>query len=87
VHCGSTGAVAEAFAQRLQRGATLECAGVLEGVASRLGELGVIVRVSIPAESPPALALARKALRREPAPSPHHVRADYGSQIYCAEQP
>jgi tRNA threonylcarbamoyl adenosine modification protein YeaZ len=87
VRCGSTDAVAQAFAERVPRDGTLECAGALEGVASRLGELGTIVRASTPAEFPPALALARKALRREPSASPHRVRADYGSQVYYAERP
>jgi len=87
VRCGSTDAVAEAFAESIRPGETLECAGALEGVASHLGELGIIVRASTPAEFPPALALARKALRREPSPSPHRVRADYGSQVSYAERP
>lgn len=86
VRYGSVGEVAQAFAERLPPGETLECAGALEGVASRFGELGIIVRASTPTEFPPALALARKALRREPASSPHRVRADYG-QISYAEQP
>jgi len=82
VDCGSDAQVAEALALRLGPGTELACAGASEGVLARLGERGIIVRPCSPLESPPALVLARKALRRTPSPSPHAVRGDYGSADY-----
>ncbi len=76
--CGADASVADALAERLAPEATLNCAGAWQGAAPRLGERGIIVRPCPPIEPPPALAIARKALDREPAPSPHAVRADYG---------
>jgi tRNA threonylcarbamoyladenosine biosynthesis protein TsaB len=77
--CGLDDLVAKRLADGLERGATLACAGALEGVVSHLGERGIIVRSSPPMEQPPALALARVALQRTPAPNPHAIRADYGN--------
>jgi len=82
VECGTDEQVAAALAGRLGAGATLACAGAPEGVLARLGERGIIVRPCSPSPSPPALALARKALQRTPAANPHAVRADYGSVAY-----
>jgi tRNA threonylcarbamoyladenosine biosynthesis protein TsaB len=77
--CGPDAEVAEALAARLPAGAVLECAGAWQGAAPRLGERAITVRPCPPFESPPALAVARRALSREPAASPHAVRADYGA--------
>jgi tRNA threonylcarbamoyladenosine biosynthesis protein TsaB len=85
ITCGADEAVAGALAERLGGGATLLCAGAWEGVVSHLGERGVIVRFSPPMEMPPALALARKALRRTPATNPHAIRTDYGSVDYYSK--
>jgi tRNA threonylcarbamoyl adenosine modification protein YeaZ len=82
VECGPDDEVAEALARRLGAGTPLACAGASEGVLARLGERGIIVRPCSVLESPPALVLARKALRRTPAPNPHAIRADYGSTVY-----
>jgi len=82
VECGTDEQVVAALAGRLGAGATLACAGAPEGVLARLGERGIIVRLCSPSPSPPALALARKALQRTPAANPHAVRADYGSVAY-----
>ncbi len=82
ISCGSYEAVAASLAARLPPASTLFAAGAVEGVVSQLGERGLIVRPSPPMEMPPALALAHKALQRAPAPSPHAIRADYGSVDY-----
>jgi tRNA threonylcarbamoyladenosine biosynthesis protein TsaB len=87
VECGTDEQVVEALASRLGAGASLACAGAAEGVLARLGERGIIVRPCAPLESPPALVLARKALRRSPAPNPHALRADYGPVEYIARTP
>jgi tRNA A37 threonylcarbamoyladenosine modification protein TsaB len=87
VECGPDEDVAAALARRLGRGAPLACAGAAEGVLARLGERGIIVRPCPPLESPPALVLARKALRRTPVPNPHSVRADYGNAAYYTRAP
>jgi tRNA threonylcarbamoyladenosine biosynthesis protein TsaB len=79
VHCGREAEVAEALAERLPPGAVLWCAGAWQGAAPRLGERAITVRPCPPIESPPALAVARRARLREPAASPHAVRADYGA--------
>jgi tRNA threonylcarbamoyladenosine biosynthesis protein TsaB len=79
VDCGADAEVAEALAARLPAGTFLECAGAWQGAAPRLGERAITVRPCPPFESPPALAVARRALWREPAASPHAVRADYGA--------
>jgi len=84
VECGPDDDVAAALARRLAGGATLACAGAAEGVLAGLGERGIIVCPCPSSESPPALALARKALRRTPARNPHSVRADYGNVVYYA---
>jgi tRNA threonylcarbamoyladenosine biosynthesis protein TsaB len=80
VFCGAESEVADALAGALPVGATLACSGAWQGAAPRLGERGIIVHCSPPLESPPALAVARRALRSEPAPSPHAVTADYGER-------
>jgi tRNA threonylcarbamoyladenosine biosynthesis protein TsaB len=78
VFCGSDDEVADALAGALEPGTALACSGAWQGAAPRLGERGIIVQASPPFESPPALAVARRALRGEPAASPHAVSADYG---------
>jgi tRNA A37 threonylcarbamoyladenosine modification protein TsaB len=85
--CGSDQAVAAELAERVGAGATLVCGGAWEGVVSDLGERGIIVQPSPPKEMPPALVLARKALRHPAAGSPHAIRTDYGSVDYYSKPP
>jgi len=80
IFCGPDEEVAEALAEALGPGASLTCSGAWQGAAPRLGERRIIVHPSPPFESPPALAVARRALRGEPASSPHAVGADYGER-------
>ena len=80
VFCGTDDEVAGALAGALGPETALECAGAWQGAAPRLGERGIIVLPSPPFESPPALAVARRALCGEPAASPHAVGADYGER-------
>jgi tRNA A37 threonylcarbamoyladenosine modification protein TsaB len=87
VECGTDEHVADALARRLGAGRALACAGASEGVLARLGERGIIVRPCAPLESPLALVLARKALQRTPALSPHAIRADYGNVDYTSRTP
>jgi tRNA threonylcarbamoyladenosine biosynthesis protein TsaB len=85
--CGPDQTVAAELAERLGAGATLVCGGAWEGVVSDLGERGIIVQLSPPKEMPPALVLARKALRYAPAEHPHAIRTDYGSVDYYSKPP
>jgi tRNA threonylcarbamoyl adenosine modification protein YeaZ len=80
VACGSERDVADALADAVSAGTTLVCSGTWEGAAPRLGERGIIVRPSTRLESPPALAVARRALTSEPAATPHAIAADYGER-------
>jgi tRNA threonylcarbamoyladenosine biosynthesis protein TsaB len=80
VRCGPYAALAEALGERLAPGTQLWAAGALEGVASHLGERGLIVRATPPTVQPPALAIALRARGRMPSPSPHAVLADYGEE-------
>jgi tRNA threonylcarbamoyladenosine biosynthesis protein TsaB len=58
----------------------LPCVGDIAGVAPHLGEGGFIVQAYSPAFEPAALAVARIAHHRDPAPSAHAVQAEYGEQ-------
>jgi tRNA threonylcarbamoyladenosine biosynthesis protein TsaB len=84
--CAPFAELAATVAAALPPGAELASWGALEGVTSQLGERGIIVRTSPPAEQPAALAIALRALRQEPAASPHLVRADYGEGASYAER-
>lgn len=76
---GSYEATASFVADHLPPG-PLACVGDVEGVAAHLGEGGFIVRIHSPATTPAALAIARIAVHRDPAPSAHAVQAEYGEQ-------
>ena len=84
--CAPYAELAETVAAELPPESELHACGALEGVTSELGERGIIVRPRPPAEQPPALAIALRALRQEPAASPHAVRADYGERTNYAER-
>jgi len=84
--CAPYDELASEVARTLPAGSELHVCGALEDVTSRLGERGIIVRPCRPAEEPPALAIALRALAREPAVSPHAVRADYGETRSYAER-
>jgi tRNA threonylcarbamoyl adenosine modification protein YeaZ len=86
VRCASYETLAEALAERLGAGSELAAAGDLEGVASHLGERGIIVRATPASVEPPALAIALRAHLREPSPTPHALRADYGEMPLYAER-
>ncbi len=58
-------------------GGELTVTGAPEDVLSGLRERGVDVR-AVPSPQPPAVAIAQIAAGREPAPSLHALRADYG---------
>ncbi|HEX3458096.1 MAG TPA: tRNA (adenosine(37)-N6)-threonylcarbamoyltransferase complex dimerization subunit type 1 TsaB [Candidatus Baltobacteraceae bacterium] len=62
----------------LSRTAPLDVVGAPEDVLHALAERAIIVRPIEPLVSPAAAAAALAALSREPARSPHQVRADYG---------
>jgi tRNA threonylcarbamoyl adenosine modification protein YeaZ len=78
VCCGAYATLADFVAQRVRAGTVLTAVAAPEGVASQLGERGIIVRAQPGPAGPPALSIARLALRRGPAPSPHALLADYG---------
>lgn len=84
--CAPYAELAETAAAKLGPGSELHASGALEGVTSQLGERGIIVRPCPPAEQLPALAIALRAFRQEPAESPHAVRADYGERTSYAER-
>jgi tRNA threonylcarbamoyl adenosine modification protein YeaZ len=84
--CAPYAELAETVAAELPPESELHACGALEGVTSELGERGIIVRPRPPAEQPPALAIALRALRQEPVASPHGVRADYGERTNYAER-
>ncbi len=52
--------------------------GAAEDVIAPLGERGIQVLLLPRAIEPSALAVATVAAQRDPAPSPHEIRADYG---------
>ncbi len=83
VRCGPYEALAEALAARLQRGASLDSCGLPEGVASALGERGIIVRASATDVDPPVVAIARRAMASRTFGPAHAVRADYGEAHYA----
>jgi tRNA threonylcarbamoyl adenosine modification protein YeaZ len=84
--CARYAELAETLTATLPPQSELHVCGALEGVTLQLGERGIIVRPCPPAEQPPALAIALRALRQEPAASPHAVRADYGEASSYAER-
>jgi tRNA threonylcarbamoyl adenosine modification protein YeaZ len=84
--CAPYADLAESLAATLPPQSELHVCGALEGVTLQLGERGIIVRPCPPAEQPPALAIALRALWQEPAASPHAVRADYGEARNYAER-
>jgi len=84
--CAPYAELAGTVLAELGAGNELHACGALEGVTSQLGERGIIVRPCPPAEQPPALAIALRALRQAPAENPHAVRADYGEGASYAER-
>jgi tRNA threonylcarbamoyladenosine biosynthesis protein TsaB len=56
----------------------LDVVGAPEGVLAALAEAGIIVNSLAPLVVPAAAAAASIAATREPARTPHEVRADYG---------
>lgn len=56
----------------------LSVAGDAEEVLSALGERGFNVQILREPHHPTAVAVALVALQRDPAPSAHQIRADYG---------
>ncbi len=84
--CAPYAELAGTVAAEIGPGNELRACGALEGVTSQLGERGIIVRPCPPAEQPPALAIALRALRRAPAENPHAVLADYGERTSYAER-
>ncbi|HTU82679.1 MAG TPA: tRNA (adenosine(37)-N6)-threonylcarbamoyltransferase complex dimerization subunit type 1 TsaB [Candidatus Acidoferrales bacterium] len=56
----------------------LPVVGAPKDVLAALAERGIVVRTLDPLVTPAAAAAALAAQRREPARSPHEVRADYG---------
>jgi tRNA threonylcarbamoyladenosine biosynthesis protein TsaB len=64
----------------------LSVVGAPKDVLDALAERAIIVRVFNPAVTPAAAAAALAAGTREPAKSPHEVRADYG-ELPAAKQP
>lgn len=70
--------VADALSRHTEPGGTLHVIGDAEDVLGGLAERGWTVDRLSEHFSPSALAIAIAAQRREPAHSPHAVRADYG---------
>jgi tRNA threonylcarbamoyladenosine biosynthesis protein TsaB len=56
----------------------LAVVGASKDVLAALAERGIVVQSVEPLVTPPAAAVALSAASREPARSPHEVRADYG---------
>jgi tRNA threonylcarbamoyladenosine biosynthesis protein TsaB len=56
----------------------LPLVGASKDVLAALAERGIVVQSLEPLVTPPAAAVALSAASREPARSPHEVRADYG---------
>jgi len=86
VACAPYAELAGIVLAKLGPDALLHASGALEGVTSALSEVGVIVRPSPPADQPPALAVALRALQLRPAPDAHALRADYGESGNYAER-
>ncbi|MBC5799145.1 MAG: tRNA (adenosine(37)-N6)-threonylcarbamoyltransferase complex dimerization subunit type 1 TsaB [Candidatus Eremiobacteraeota bacterium] len=80
--CGTYAVVATGLAERLPRG-DLRAFGAAQGVASALGERGIVVRPAPPFAETPALAAALRALAGAPRTEPHAVDADYGEAHYA----
>jgi tRNA threonylcarbamoyladenosine biosynthesis protein TsaB len=75
----ASGRTADVLAQLVPpRTAPLDVVGAPEDVLHALAERAIIVRSIEPLVSPAAAAAALAASSREPARSPHQVRADYG---------
>jgi len=80
--CGTYAEVAAGLAERLPRG-ELRAYGAAQGVASALGERGIVVRPASPYAQTPALAAALRAVAGAPRSEPHAVIADYGEAHYA----
>jgi tRNA threonylcarbamoyladenosine biosynthesis protein TsaB len=74
VRCGP---VAEVLAE-LSSGSRITLVNGTKDVLAALGERGLTVRTVPNRTTVPAEALAEIALHREPAPTPHALRPDYG---------
>jgi len=80
--CGTYADVAAGLAERLPPG-DLRAYGAAQGVASALGERGIVVRPASPFAQTPALAAALRALAGAPRSDPHALNADYGEAHYA----